>query len=94
MPLYLVQFEHEDEKVTCCLVRAFYQEEAYQKVEKWLSQDCLNFSANLYLDLENNDTLRIAGISEISSAADLEKCLPLIDEFSPNGESTIYHRNN
>jgi hypothetical protein len=94
MPLYLVRFEHEDENVTCCLVRARFERQAHDKVDKWLSRDCIRIGTNSYLDLEDNDTLRIEGISEIERVDDLEKCLPLIDGFLPNGEGVVSGRNN
>jgi hypothetical protein len=93
MPLFLVRFEHEDENVTCCLVRASFEGQAYQKVEKWLSQDCLKISADLYMDLEDHDMLKLEGISEIDSVNDLEKYLPLIDGYWPNIESVISREN-
>jgi hypothetical protein len=59
--------------------RAGFAGHAHEKVDKWLSQDCRKIDTDVYIDLEDKDTLRIEGISEIDSVDDLERCLPLID---------------
>ncbi len=94
MSLYLVRFQHQDENVTCCLVRACGREQAFAQVDKWLSQDCRKIDTDLYMDLEDKYLLRIEGISEIDKVDDLEKYLPLINRYWPQEESLISTRNN
>ncbi len=94
MSLYLVRFQHQDENVTCCLVRACCKEKAYSQVDKWLSQDCRKIDTDLYMDLEDKYLLRIEGISEIDKIDDLEKYLPLINRYSPQEDGLISSRHN